>query len=396
MIDFPNAPTNGQIFTASNGTQWTWDGVKWTQGSTSSGFLPLAGGTMIGDIVLAHDPPAALNPATKQYVDAQNIRYKNRIINGDMSVDQRNGGVQISQPPNGVYAIDRWACNNPTAIATKGGVGQVTPTGTVLPPSVYALKYTTTTAYTAAAADRLTLRQGVEGYAFLDAQWGTANAQPITLEFWAAAGVSGTYSVVVANWAATRSYAATFVLAAGVWTKFKINIPGDTTGAWVVAGNAPMAALYFGLCVGSTYQTAPNVWTAGNFQSATGAVNVLASTSNYLSLTNVALMVGSGAANAEPEFKKYSDNLIDCQRYFYSGAAFAQTVIAAAGDFGTAVVFPVVMRAAPTMTITSNNVTNLTNARFAAFTAFNVVLLGTASGLSAVVLNVGYTADSDF
>lgn len=34
------------------------------------GGLPLAGGTMTGDIVLAGDPSAALHPATKQYVDA--------------------------------------------------------------------------------------------------------------------------------------------------------------------------------------------------------------------------------------------------------------------------------------------------------------------------------------
>jgi len=36
-----------------------------------AGALPLTGGTMTGDIVLAHDPPNALNPATKQYVDAR-------------------------------------------------------------------------------------------------------------------------------------------------------------------------------------------------------------------------------------------------------------------------------------------------------------------------------------
>jgi len=34
-------------------------------------YLPLAGGTMTGDIVLAGDPDAALKAATKQYVDAQ-------------------------------------------------------------------------------------------------------------------------------------------------------------------------------------------------------------------------------------------------------------------------------------------------------------------------------------
>jgi hypothetical protein len=39
--------------------------------AVAAGALPLSGGTMSGDIVLAHDPPNALNPATKQYVDAR-------------------------------------------------------------------------------------------------------------------------------------------------------------------------------------------------------------------------------------------------------------------------------------------------------------------------------------
>lgn len=34
-------------------------------------YLPLAGGTLTGDLVLAGDPDAALKAATKQYVDAQ-------------------------------------------------------------------------------------------------------------------------------------------------------------------------------------------------------------------------------------------------------------------------------------------------------------------------------------
>lgn len=53
MIDFPSAPTNGQIFT-SGIQSWMWDGTKWlAQGVAGGIYLPLAGGILTG----------ALNPA---------------------------------------------------------------------------------------------------------------------------------------------------------------------------------------------------------------------------------------------------------------------------------------------------------------------------------------------
>jgi len=36
-IDFPNNPTVGQVFTAPNGTQYTWDGAVWKASGPSGG-----------------------------------------------------------------------------------------------------------------------------------------------------------------------------------------------------------------------------------------------------------------------------------------------------------------------------------------------------------------------
>ena len=60
MIDFPANPTVGQVFT-SGSQSWTWDGTKW-----------VASGVYVG-------PPQFSND--------------NRIINGDMRIDQRNNGA---------------------------------------------------------------------------------------------------------------------------------------------------------------------------------------------------------------------------------------------------------------------------------------------------------------
>ena len=73
----------------------------------NTGFLPLAGGTLTGPLTLAGNPATALQATPKQYVDSLPGRSigDNRIINGDMRIDQRNNGA--SGTASG-YTVDRW------------------------------------------------------------------------------------------------------------------------------------------------------------------------------------------------------------------------------------------------------------------------------------------------
>lgn len=67
MLNFPDTPVINDTFTAANDT-WRWDGTKWIL--TSGGpFLPLAGGTLLGPLILSGDPvpTAPLMPVTLQY-----------------------------------------------------------------------------------------------------------------------------------------------------------------------------------------------------------------------------------------------------------------------------------------------------------------------------------------
>jgi hypothetical protein len=387
------APSDGSLYGRLN--------AAWAK--VSAGFLALTGGTLTGPLTLAADPTVALGAATKSYVDATNIRYKNRVINGDMSVDQRNGGAQITMGATG-WACDRWRFNNPSSLVSKGAYQRIGPFANppVGSPLMYGLVWTTTTAYAApAAGDAVVFYQPVEDVNFFDAQWGTANAQPLTVEFWAQAGIAGTYAFAMKNYAATRSYVSTFTIAtASTWTKVKVNIPGDTGGTWSVAANAGMLVLAFPLCVGSTGQTATlNQWQAGNFSSTSSATNIFASTSNSLLITGVALMVGAAAANAEPEFKKFSDNLIDCQRYFQSVPASARATTAAGAYSIDCTVTWQSMRASPTTiqlrTAGSNG--NISSATLSASAnnggRFEIV---SAAAGDAYAVNYIYVLDADF
>ena len=154
-VDFPSSPSAGQAFTVGNVT-WIWDGAKWGVPTTggSSLYLPLTGGVMSGDITLKGDPTAALQPVTKQMLDAQNTAnalaasysHDNRVINGDMRIDQRNGGAGGNAVQ--VYTVDRWKYN--TLLTAKGNWQRA---NSACPGFPYHLAFSSTSAYTAAAAD---------------------------------------------------------------------------------------------------------------------------------------------------------------------------------------------------------------------------------------------------
>jgi hypothetical protein len=357
--------------------------------------LPLAGGTLTGPLTLAADPTAPLGASTKQYVDATNIRYRNRIINGDMSVDARHGGALVAGPVNSSsYAIDRWGISSNSA----GNIGQsLTSGGSVNNQFSYALNWTTTTAHTVVAADVTGYYHGIEGCNFNDANFGLANAQPVVLEFWAQSSLTGTFAGGLQNGASARSYVFTYSLpTANTWTKIRISIPGDTAGTWQVAGNAVAAYLLFNVGAGSTFAHATGSWAPGNFYTVAGAVNPVATANATFYITGVALMVGAAAANAEPEFKKYADNLIDCQRYFAS-VSFRFQGYTSTQTIGYSISLPVTMRTTtPILTPSITNSGGVTSPTMGNTDAHTIYIAGTGSAAGGFTLLGTCTADADF
>ena len=82
---------SGQLYVyANDGTSNQWV-IAVNQNIGGGVFLPMTGGTLTGPLTLAADPTTPLMAATKQYVDGGGSGYshENRIINGDMRIDQR-------------------------------------------------------------------------------------------------------------------------------------------------------------------------------------------------------------------------------------------------------------------------------------------------------------------
>jgi len=267
---------------------------------------------------------------------------ENRIINGDMRIDQRNNGA--SGTAINAYTVDRWAYG-----ATQAGKAQWQrqPAAFTFP---YALNIVGISAYTPLATDNFNITQAIEADMISDFRWGSASAQPVTLSFWIYVGAAGTYSGSIRNYAGTRSYPFAFTVpTVSTWTQFVINIPGDTAGTWVMQGNVGSLQVVFDLGSGANFRGPANAWAAANYTGVTGAANIIAvPTSIYL--TGVKLEIGS-VATPFPRLTM-ARALADCQRYFLQTILTCRFPSTGAGAYGNSfMMFPTTMRASPTSTL---------------------------------------------
>ena len=351
-VDFPSSPTPGQAYT-QGGVTWTFDGVKWVAQGTGTGiYLPLAGGVMTGDITLKGDPTAALQPVTKQMLDARALAMNdNRIINGDMRIDQRNNGASGSAAQ---YTVDRWAFG--ATLATKGTWSQQV---NAPPPSEgfpYSLTFVSNSSYSAVAADQFIFFQPIEANQISDFQFGTANAKSVTLSFWAYASVSGSFSGAIQNYAQTRSYPFSYsVPAVNTWTKIAVTIPGDTGGTWVMSGNGGGCYVIFDLGSGATFRGPANAWASTTYNGVTGSKSIVATNGATFYLTGVKLEIGSVATPFNRQ--SLAKSQADCERYF---KLVNTALIVGYNTAGNPVFtsYPIAMRAAPTATFSAFSFNN--------------------------------------
>ena len=257
-----------------------------------------------------------------QTAAASPFSLKNRIINGDMVIDQRNDGA--SGTANS-YMVDRWFFNG--NLSTKGTWQQNA--GSVTPPTGFTnyLGFTSNSAYTVASGDYFAFSQNIEGLNIADFAWGSANAVTVTLSFWVRSSLTGTFGGSIQNSATNRSYPFSYTIsAANTWEKKSITIAGDTTGTWLTTnGTGLRLNLSFG--VGSTSSGTAGSWQAGSIISATGATSVVGTNGATFYITGVQLERNTTATPFE--WLPYSTELALCQRYYYrlinnssSGEAF--------------------------------------------------------------------------
>jgi hypothetical protein len=316
----------------------------------------------------------------------------NRIINGDMRIDQRgvaSTGGGMSGTAIG-YTCDRWQFL--ASLATVGGWG-TGPNFTEFPNQ---LGFTSNLAYTLLASDYFTFMQPLEADMISDFMWGTAGAQSVTLSFRVNATIAGTYGGAVRNFAGTRSYPFTYSIpVANTWTSISITIPGDTAaGTWVLSGNAGSLQLVFAFGVGSNLTAPAGAWAGGGYLSANGCVSTVGTAGAQFFVTGVKLEIGSVATPYNRQ--SLAKSLADCQRYYIGQQSFT---LGGYGQGGaqdiSQYVFPTTMRVAPTINASGSGGTNWTSVDTAGISPFGFSASVTVTVSGAYILAFYWTADAE-
>jgi hypothetical protein len=298
------------------------------------------------------------NDGSTQATAASGFGFKNRIINGDMRIDQRNLGASVTIGAAVTYTLDRF-CIVPSA-ASKLSVQQNA--GSVTPPVGFSnyLGITSLSSYAVTSSDYFTLQQPIEGLNMADLAWGTASASAVTLSFLGYSSLTGTFGGALYNSAGDRSYPFTYTIsAANTWEQKSITIPGDTAGTWLTTNGVGMR-VNWGLGVGSTDSGTAGAWTSGLKRSATGAVSVVGTNGATFYITGVDLQKGSTATSFD--YRPYGTEELLCKRYFetlssVNGSSTYVNFLNGGANSGTqaryVLNYSVQKRAAPSVTFTT-------------------------------------------
>ena len=310
----PSQSSHSGKFLTTDGTNASWAAVDLANLNASN----LTSGT----VAEARLPSTALNSNV-----SIPSAFKNRIINGDMRVDQRN----VTSTINGTgvtYNVDRWLGRG------VGSAGVFTLVQDSEAPTYFknSLKATVTTADSSiASGSSYRVQQFIEGYTVDDLAWGTANAKAMKLSFWVRSSVTGTFGGTIANGDFNRFNPFSYTISsANTWEKKTINIAGDTSGNWNT-GTSIGIRLNFSLGAGSSMIGTTGTWTTSTFEGATGQTNLIATNSSTWYLTGVQFEEGSTATDFE--FLPHDVNLDRCYRYYFKFIAQSGNY----GNFGVAV-----------------------------------------------------------
>jgi hypothetical protein len=238
--------------------------------------------------------------------------FKNRIINGDMAIDQRNVGnaVTITAPDEAKYVLDRFYLRTTSSAGNRVSVQRTTvaPTGFVNSQLITSLS-----SYTIGSTEHFGTTQAIEGFNIVDLAWGTASASPITISFWVRSSLTGTFGGHITSASTDYTYVYSYTInAANTWEYKTVTVPGPTLGTWLTTNSVGLF-LNFSVAAGSSVTRSAGSW--GTFaRSVTGQTSLVGTNGATFYITGVQFEKGSTATSFDT--LPYTTELQLCQRYY--------------------------------------------------------------------------------
>jgi hypothetical protein len=309
------------------------------------------------------------------FVEGGGGGFKNVIINGDMQIFQR--ATAATTLGDSVYqTVDRFGFSEGTGGAATSELDNLSVADQATTGQARALELNCTSTDTSiAAGDRSYIYYNIEAQDCRRFLYGTSAAKTLTLSFWVKSNLTGNFPLTVKKDDNTVYYLplSYSISSANTWEKKTITwtpTEGSTSlitasGAAINNDNGRGFQIFWGLVWGSNYagsQSGTPTWTSSAYfvDSDITFVNFYSSTSNNLYITGVQLEVGDAASDFE--HLPFDVQLRRCQRYLYrtpdggdSGTSstyqhLGMGYMHASTNFIGHLVFPVVMRANPTVT----------------------------------------------
>lgn len=302
IIDGANSEAGWGVYTAA-GTTLTRNVTKST---AADARISLSGSAQVGISARAEDIE---------------LPQLNILLNGAMEISQERLGNALAAAPSLSYIVDGIQILDVGAqVATIQQVADA-PLG-----FVYSAKATITTANAApATTDVFAFRFPIEGYYGMRLKFGAAGAQSVAPGFWVKANRIGAYSGSITN-NTGRSYPFNFsIFVSGVWEYKMIVIPGDVTGTWLTT-NGLWGYISIAMMAGTAVVAAAGSWAASTVWGATGTINGVAATTDYMQIAGASFIPGSmPISQAQSPFvmPRFNAALADCQRYYEKSFDYA-------------------------------------------------------------------------
>ena len=236
---------------------------------------------------------------------------QNLVINPLAELVQR--GTSFVAIADGTYFLDRFVYKKSGAMVHTASQDTTIPTVALSGfQNNYSMKLNCTTLDSSiAAGDYATITQRIEGY-----NYAKVHGKNFILRFIVRATKPGIYCVSLRNSAENRSIVKEFTInSANTFHVITIPFKADSIGTWLFNNNIGMQ-LTWTIAAGTTFQTAGNAWTAGNFYATANQVNGCDAVNNEFYLSHVQLHEGLEAMPFNQLVRDFGKEVSLAQRYY--------------------------------------------------------------------------------